>query len=181
MSRPMTVDQFLDWPGDGVNRLHQLIDGEPVAMSATTLRHNLILEELITRLGSHLRAMGSSYRSLPVSAVQPRAAAATNIRIPDLTVSRGPFDGYITPNPVVTIEILSPSNVRETREAVRSYLTIPSVQEVLIVDSRKIRAEMLRRQAGGGWPAEPIVWTGRSALTIATVGFSCPLADLYPR
>jgi Uma2 family endonuclease len=162
-----------------VNRLHQLIDGEPVAMSPTSLRHNLICEELSHRLGVHLRATRSPYRLLPVSAVQPRAAASTNIRIPDLTISPGPFDGYITPDPVVMIEFLSPSNVRETREAVRSYLTIPSAREVLIVDSRKVRAEMLRRQSGGGWPAEPIVWTGRSALTIATIGFSCPLADLY--
>ncbi len=42
----MTVDQFRDWPGDGVNRLHQLIDGEPVAMNPPSWRHNAIACEL---------------------------------------------------------------------------------------------------------------------------------------
>ena len=35
----MTVEEFLDWPGDGTGRTHQLIDGEPQAMAPASITH----------------------------------------------------------------------------------------------------------------------------------------------
>ena len=176
----MTADQFIAWPGDGVNRLHQLVDGEAVAMSPPSWRHGAISGELCALLRNHLRAIGSPCRAVIEPGVQPQTGAAQNVRVPDLGVSRSPIDTHYMRDPVVLVEILSPSNVLETREAVRIYLSIPSVQEVLVIDSRTIRAEMLRRQADGSWPAEPVVCAGEGRVEIATFGFNCPLAALYP-
>ncbi len=62
--------------------------------------------------------------------VQPRAGAATNVRVPDLAVTCSPVvEHYMATDPVIIIEILSPSNQHETYEAVRSYLGLPSLRE----------------------------------------------------
>ena len=58
-------------------------------------------------------------------------------------------------DPVVLIEILSPSNARETRANVWAYTSIPSVAEIVLIRSTSIAAEVLRRQSDGSWPGEP--------------------------
>ena len=47
--------------------------------------------------------------------------------------------------PVFLLEILSPTNEQDTRDNVWAYMTIPSVQQILLVDSTAVRGEMLRR------------------------------------
>ena len=54
----------------------------------------------------------------------------------------------------MAIEILSPSNEAETWAAVWAYTTIPSVQDILVVRSLEIGAELLRRLPDGNWPAD---------------------------
>ena len=39
---PMTVADFLDWPGDGSGRKFQLVDGELRAMSPGSVTHGTI-------------------------------------------------------------------------------------------------------------------------------------------
>ena len=50
--------------------------------------------------------------------------------------------------PVLLVAILSPSNEAETRANIWAYTTIPSVQELLIVHSTRIEAELLRSKRG---------------------------------
>ena len=176
----MTVNQFLAWPGDGVNRLHQLIDGEPVAMSPPSWKHGAICMTFGRLLGNHLEAIGSRCRIAGEPGVQPRAGASTNIRVPDIAVSCNPGSGHWMEQPLLLVEVLSPSNVRETREAMRAYLSIPSVMEVLVIDSRTVRAELLRRQPDGSWPAEPTICQAGDDLVLDSFGFACALAALYP-
>jgi Uma2 family endonuclease len=60
-----------------------------------------------------------------------------NVRVPDLAVTceaLGP-DDLLLREPVVLIEILSPSNIRDTWAAVVRYMTIASVQEILVLHS----------------------------------------------
>ncbi len=175
----MTADQFFDWRGDGVNALHQLIDGEPVAMSPPSWLHSIICNEFGALLRNHLVAIGSPCRVGAAPGVQPRAGASTNIRVPDLAISCSPVTGHWMREPVVLIEVLSPSNIRETREAVRAHLSIPSVREILVIDSRAVRAELLRREPDGAWPAEPTIWTDGADIVLESFGFRCELAELY--
>ena len=59
-----------------------------------------------------------------------------------------------------------------------TYTTIPSVQEILVLHTVRIAAEVLRRRADGSWPEEPeLVETGD--LTLGSIGFAVPLAALY--
>lgn len=76
------------------------------------------------------------------------------------------------------IEILFPSNQAETWANVWAYATIPSVQEILVLKTASIGAELLRRNQDGSWPRQPLaIETGE--LTLESIGLSIPLAAAY--
>ena len=77
------------------------------------------------------------------------------------------------------VEILSPTNEAETWENVWTYVSIPSVQEVLVLRSASIAADLLRRRPDGTWPDEPIQIGQDDTLHLECIGLTCPLAELY--
>jgi Uma2 family endonuclease len=114
--------------------------------------------------------------------VVPHLLSAHNVRVPDLAVTCSQvLPGQATlPDPVLLIEILSQSNQTRTWSNVRAYTSIPSVQEILVLHTSRIAAELLRRNAAGGWPDEPEP-IGDATLTLASIGFGLRLAELYAR
>ncbi|MGH7050134.1 MAG: hypothetical protein ACREE5_05775, partial [Acetobacteraceae bacterium] len=80
--------------------------------------------------------------------------------------------------PLLLIEILSPSNQAETWANVWAYTTIPSVREILIVQSSAIGAELLRRAPDGTWPRQP-EHIEAGELFLSSIDFRVPLAALY--
>lgn len=179
-SETMTVAEFLAWnPGD--ERLWQLVDGEPVAMAPASQTHGAIQSELNRLLGNHLAERGSRCRIIITPGVVPRVGANENVRVPDLGVTCAPPTlDHVMPDPVLLVEVLSPSNVAETRANIWSYTTIPSVREILLVYSTRMGAELLRRGAGGEWPEGPTTLGPDDALMLDSVeGFSTPLLALY--
>ena len=83
------------------------------------------------------------------------------------------------PDPILVIEILSPSNETETRENVWAYATIPSVREILLLRSTEIAAEVLCREVAGSWPEQPQMIGADGTLALAGIDFTSPLAALY--
>lgn len=175
----MTAEQFRAWPGDGTGRLYQLIDGELVAMAPPTVEHGTLQARLAIRLGQHLATHRPGCEVVVTPGVQPRPDAAHNVRIPDLAVTCAPRRGPFLADPLLIVEILSPSNIRETREAVRACLTLPSLREVLILSSIAIAAEVHLRDEAGIWPAEPRCFGPGGILTLDSLGFACPMDELY--
>jgi Uma2 family endonuclease len=112
--------------------------------------------------------------------VIPRVRANENYRIPDLAVTcAAPGREITVPDPVLLIEIMSPSNEAETRANIWSYTTIPTVQEILIIHSTRIEAELLRKRPDGTWPEEPMVIRPPGSLELLSVAFSVQLVDVY--
>ena len=178
---PMSVIDFLEWPGDGLGRRFQLVDGEPRAMAPASATHGLIQLTLGSLIRRHLIDTGSPCRVVAEPAVVPRIRANANLRVPDLGVTCSPIGaGQIElPDPVLLIEVLSPGNETETRRNVWAYASIPSVQEILIVHSTRIAAELLRRRADLSWPADPEMIAQDGPLRLASIDFTGPLADIY--
>ncbi len=176
----MSLAEFLAWePGDG--RQWQLVDGEPVAMAPAAPRHGAIQAEVARLIGNHLAARESPCRVVGTPGVVTPVAADRNMRIPDLAVTCAPAttDQVVAlPDPILIIEILSPSNARETWLNVWTYTLIPSVQEVLILHSERVRADILRRKPDGTWPdvSEPVT-TG--AVPLTSIGYDLTLRDAY--
>jgi len=177
----MTVAEFREWDSGDVEGLRrQLIDGEPVAMAPASQNHSMIQGELARLLGNHLLERGSHGRVAAEPGIIPRVRSAENWRIPDLGVTCvPPTETAEVPDPVLLVEILSPNNHSQTRANVWAYTTMPSVQEILVVHSTRIEAELLRRGADGTWPPQPLVIADGDALTLDSIGLGLPLRAVY--
>jgi Uma2 family endonuclease len=177
----MTVEEFLAWPGDGMSRKHQLVDGEPRAMAPASPTHGTIQANVAALLRGHFMARRSPCYVAIEPGVVPRVRSHVNMRVPDLGVSCVPNEpGHRSlPEPALLVEILSPSNEAETWESVWAYATIPSVREILVVRSTRVEAELLRRQPDGSWPEWPEFLAAAAELRLDSVGLAVPLAELY--
>lgn len=176
----MSVAEFLAWdaPAPGP---WQLVDGEPQAMAPASRTHGAIQNELGRLIANHLVECGSPCAVISTPGVIPRVQSETNFRIPDLAVACSGYDVEETAlsEPVLLIEILSPSNQAETWTNVWAYTTIPSVQEILIVKTATIGAEILRRAADGSWPDRPSPIDAGGDLALESIAFRVALSALY--
>lgn len=177
----MTVDEFLDWPGDGTDTVYDLVDGVLRAHAAPSGTH----ARLHTRVGmlvqQHLDAHHPGCSVLIGAGVRPHFQAKWNFRIPDLAVTcaRNKRGERAVPDPFILIELLSPSNKVATWENVRNYITLPSVSEIVIIDTERVRADVLVRDAKGSFPAEPLVVEVGGMIPLASIGFELPLNEVY--
>ena len=177
----LTTDEFLLWDsGDRSGRRWQLRDGVPEAMAPATEAHGAIQSELSALIRNHLLAAGDLCRVISEPGIVPRVRSAENYQIPDLGVTCAPPGRDRTvAEPVLLIEILSPSNAEETWENVWAYTTIPSVTEILVISSTAIAAELLRRGPDGSWPAQAEPIGPGETLRLASIGFELPLGSAY--
>ncbi len=177
----MSVRDFLAWePADGLR--YELVDGEPRAMAPAGTIHGFLQGRLAALLTAYLDRDERRCSVVVAPGVIPHLLSAHNVRVPDLGVTCSPLQpGQSTlPDPVLLIEILSPSNQADTWSNVWAYTSIPSVQEILILHSTRIAAAVLRRSRQGAWPEQPEeLHDGELMLT--SIGFRMSLAELYVR
>jgi Uma2 family endonuclease len=180
-SPDMTVAEFLDWDsGDRTGALWQLRDGKPEMMAPASDPHGMIQSELVRLIGNHLADSNSLCRVGVAPGIVPRVGSARNLLIPDLGVTcTPPAGGRTMPDPVALIEILSPSNARQTRANVWAYASIPSVAEIVLIRSTSIGAEVLRRQNDGSWPEEPEYLRPEDDLVMESISFRARLRAVY--
>jgi Uma2 family endonuclease len=175
--RGMTVDEFLCWE-DGTDTRYELVGGFVVAMAPPAPAHGRIA----ARLGGLTDA---ALRSRPPCFVQSEAGIIRPDRddtcyIADLAVTCTPSqpDDRLIREPILIVEILSPSTAAFDRQTkVADYRRIPSVQEILLIDSASIFAEVLRRD-GDRWITE-IIQGPAATLSLACVPLTVAMAELY--
>ena len=177
----MTVDDFLAWEGDGTDTRYELVDGVLRAMAPSTHVHGIIHANVIAALHSFLRASGLPCHVVAAPGIKPLMRADWNFRIPDIgvTCESDKKGERIVAEPILLIEILSPSNAADTYENIRAYATLPSVQELVVVHSTRMRAELLRKEAGNIWPANPTMIEAGGSLALSSVGLTLPLSEIY--
>ena len=140
----------------------------------------MLQNELGSMIRNHLRATGRPCDVVTAPGVIPRMLPDYNMRVPDLGVTCTPYDTEqaALPEPVLVVEILSPSNQAKTWTNVWAYTSIPGLQEILVLRSDRIAAELLRRLPDGQWPERPLlIISGRAVLD--SIGFHVPLAEVY--
>jgi Uma2 family endonuclease len=172
----MTVAEFLAWETpDGSDRW-ELIEGTPEAMAPASDRHGRILAEAARLLGNHLAETRPDCRVVVEGGLRP---SEFNVRIPELAVTCGPRDPneHLTRDPVLVVEILSPSNWRRTWANVSMYQAIASIEEILVLESDEIKAALLRRAPAAPWPQ--IELTQGDTVILASIGCAGPLAAFY--
>lgn len=180
--RRMTLDEYLQHPDDADGTKYELVDGVLRAMSPATVHHGAIQMLIGLRIGNHLLNANSPCIAVTEPAVEIRFRANENRRIPDIgvTCSRYTQQTVDLPDPVLLVEILSPGNRKETMENVRAYMTIPSVREILVVNSIGFDVRLLRRQEDGHWPADFTSFEADQDMTLESIGLTIPANNLYP-
>lgn len=176
----MTVEEFRSWceRRDGK---WELVNGQPRAMVRPTTTHGAILARTTSLLDRHLDDQGNDCRVVAEPAVIPRGFSRHNARAPDLGVTCSPQseDDWDMKSPVVLVEVLSPKNAADTRDNILSYMTIPSVRDILILHSTAMRGEVISRGPDGPWP-DPVILVGAGTpVTLPSIGFSAPLGAFY--
>jgi Uma2 family endonuclease len=176
---PMTADEFFEMPDDGVK--YELVDGYLVAMAPTVPIHNMLQVELAYLIRRHLDDKNGSCWVGTEPGVQPKMQANFNVKIPDLGISCTPLTltDKVMRDPVLLAEILSPSNVKETRASVWLYASIPSVREILLVHTAEPKLELFQRQSDGEWPREATIVGPGGAVQLACIGFELSVDELY--
>lgn len=176
----VTAAEFLDWNPQDSDRW-ELVDGTPQAMAPASPRHGAIQNETGRLIANHLAEARPACRVITEPGVQPRVRANLNIRVPDLAVTCAEWDPdeRLLHKPLLVVEILSPSNRADTWANVWSYVTIPSVLEILVLHTADIRADLLRRQEDGAWPDNPVSLTAGDAVTLPSIDFTAPLIAFY--
>jgi Uma2 family endonuclease len=175
----MTVAEFFAWNPPGPY-LWQLVDGEPQQMAMANLTHGSLLAEFGSLISNHLDKRSSPCSVITMPGIIPRLLSEINIRVADLAVTCTSYEteeSALT-DPVLVIEILSPTNQAETWANVWTYATIPSVREILVLKTVSIGAELLRRDENGFWPSQPVAIEA-GELRLESIGFSFPLAAAY--
>jgi Uma2 family endonuclease len=177
----MTADEFFDMPDDGTGNKYELVDGVLVAMAPPIPTHGRLQAGLAYLINSHLQTGKSSAWAAIAVCVQPALKASTNVRVPDLGVSCRPQvrGDKSMPEPVLLVEILSPSTARADQAKVWLYATMPSVQEILIVHSSKARLEFYTRNADGSWPREAQFATTGQGIHFNCIDMALAVDDLY--
>lgn len=150
---PLSIDDYLAGERDAETR-HEYLDGEVYAMSGASDRHALIVNALAFALTPHARQRRCQLFTNDMK-LRLEVAGATLFYYPDLMIACDPQDraSYFRTRPCLVAEVLSPGTERiDRREKLLSYISLPSVQEVLLVAQDQPQLELHRR--ANDWKAE---------------------------
>jgi Uma2 family endonuclease len=173
----MTVDEFLVWAEAQPGRW-ELYNGVPYAMAPERAGHGEVKFRVQTALVQGIRKAGLPCSMLPDGATVRVSQHAAHE--PDALVYCGPKlprDAIEVPNPVVVVEVASPSTRRiDASLKLTGYFGLPSVQHYLIVDPDGPPVVHHRRQPDGTILTS-IIHDGTLALT--PPGIEVEVAELF--
>jgi Uma2 family endonuclease len=177
----MTVEEFLAWPGDGTGLRYDLVDGQLRAHSYPSPVHARMHSRVAYMLTGHLDARRPQCSVFIGAGIKPLFRTNWNFRVPDLAVTCGRSEkaDRELPEPIVIVELLSPSNKADTWDNVRNYMTLPSVMDIVVIETERVYAHLFIRDAEGGWLADPIEFQAASVVPIASIDYDMPLAEAY--
>jgi Uma2 family endonuclease len=173
----MTVAEFLRWE-DGTDTRYELLAGSPVAMAPPAIAHGILALRLGARIDAALRSRSPCFGQSEAGIARPDRDDTCYIADIAVTCTPAERGQQLLHDPVLIVEILSPGTALYDRQTkVSDYRRIASVEEILLIDSASIFAEVLRRE-GERWITE-IVRGPQATLSLASIGLTAAMSDLY--
>jgi len=173
----MNVDEFLAWAENEPGR-YELNNGVIHAMSPEGAGHAEKKGAVFAALSAAIRARGLQCYALP-DGMTVRTDDATAFE-PDAVVYCGeklPPRAVEIPNPVIVVEVLSPSTRRiDLSTKLAGYFKVPSIAHYLIVDPDQ--SLVIHHARGVGDPILTRVVRDGS-ITLDPPGLELPIADIY--
>jgi Uma2 family endonuclease len=147
-TKKMTVAEFLPWAEARQDGRYELVDGVPVKMQSERLRHLVVKGNIYVGFRSAVKTAGLKCHVLPDG-----AAVVITDEIsyePDVVVQCRPLgnlNGLIATHPTIVVEVVSPSSEKtDVPVKLPDYMTVQSIQHVLMVDPLKRRIVHYERQ-----------------------------------
>jgi Uma2 family endonuclease len=173
----MTVEEYLQWEAQQEIR-YEYVNGEVFAMTGGTIPHNDIALNFYTALRPHLRSRGCRVN---VSDVKVQLSSQNIYYYPDVIVSCDSQDlnaRKFIQYPKLIAEVLSPSTSSNDRgDKFTHYLTIPTLQDYLLIDSEKVSVERYSRGEGRMWLYYP--YQAGDIISLSSLEFEFPIELLY--
>ena len=138
MALRLTREEFHRW-AEGQTGRYERIAGEPVAMSPERVQHIRIKSRVWAALDRAISDAGLDCEAL-ADGVTIEVDEQTDYE-PDAVINCGPRlspDATAASNPVVVVEVLSPSTQSvDSSDKLADYFRLPSIQHYLIVRTRR--------------------------------------------
>jgi Uma2 family endonuclease len=169
-----TLDEFLAFD-DGSDTRYELFQGEIVAMAPPARAHVILTGRLARIVGSALKPpceVGTEAGIVPADHADSWYQADLVV-----TCSPGSPDDPFIAEPVVVIEVLSPSTAAtDYLRKLPDYRAIPSVRHILLISSTEPKVEHWRR-TGNGWNVRDL--GAEDTLRLEELGVAIGLRALY--
>jgi Uma2 family endonuclease len=173
----MSRSEYRNW-AEGRRGRYERVDGHVVAMAPERVRHTRVKGEVFAALRAAVKAAG-----LPCEVLTDGATIEVEESDyePDAIVRCGdapiPEDGFAVPDPMIVVEVLSPTTRRtDVSKKLVDYFRLPVVQHYLILFADRVQAIHHRR---AGDRIETRVMT-EGDLVLAPPGLVVRMADFYP-
>ena len=108
-----------------------------------------------------------------------KVLAGNSVRYPDITVTCMSFSDTddVVPDPILVIEVISPSTEREDRGRKKfDYFATPSIQQYAIIEQDMRRIDLYTK-AGTEWTNEIV--EGSAVLKLSSIGVEMSLDIVY--
>ena len=177
-----TEQEYIQFERASIGK-HEYFDGQIYAMTGASRIHNLIAGNTLAMLHRQLRKKPCEIFPSDMRVKVTRTGLYT---YPDLVIICGKpeftddtLDTLI--NPLVLIEVLSPSTERYDRGMkFQNYRTIETLQDYILIAQDQYHVEHYSRQNSGQWLLQEAI--GReSALTIRSIESTLTLGDVYEK
>ena len=174
----MTVDEFLIWSLQQEKGRYELQDGLVIMQQAQNWAHLRVKGRIYRLLLAAIERAGVAYYVAPDGAtvrIGPRTAYEPDALVAPLPVPND--DALEIPNPVIVVEVLSPSSVkRDLADKVAGYFKVASIAHYLVLDPVEKEIIWHRRAAAGG--LEPPL-SMKEALGLDPPGIDLDVAEVF--
>lgn len=163
----LSAQDFLDWDATQTQR-HEFVGGEVFAMAGAGEADVTVAGNLYMQLRQHLA--GTPCRTF-ITDMKLRVEAANAYFYPDVMVTCSAGDAadpLVKRDPVLLVEVLSPATAAYDRgDKFAAYRKLPSLREVLLVDTDSRRCDLYRKGDDGLWVLHP--FEAGQAVSLASV------------
>ncbi|HYU13521.1 MAG TPA: Uma2 family endonuclease [Stellaceae bacterium] len=169
----MSLDEFLAWEREQPQR-HEFDGFTVTAMTGASIAHVKITMNLAFALRQALRGTGCR----PLSS-DAKVIAGGSVRYPDIAVTCSPMADRddVVPEPILILEVLSPSTERVDRGRKKlDYFATESVRQYAIIEQDERLVDLYTRTEAG-WVNEVI--TSDAALKLSAIGVELSLDTIY--
>lgn len=180
LPRPASYADYLAVEEHSEHR-HELIDGVIVAMAGGSDEHNAIAGRLAMLLGVRVPAACRYFTPDQRFWI----SAHTRSRYTDGSIICGkpdhpPHDGQASTNPVVVVEVLSPSSQGDDDGDKRAdFQSLPSLNAYVLVSQDRRAVKVYRRDEGGRWHAEPESYQSAQSFTLPALSAPIAVDEVY--